>query len=83
MSKHSVVCTLLTLILILLGLQLLLLRVHPLPADYDFADNFTSDVDASVDKGSHSNFTAQQYGPDSIFDNLTEDNGNTAVVDPV
>ncbi|MDI6905823.1 MAG: hypothetical protein QMD13_10175, partial [Candidatus Bathyarchaeia archaeon] len=38
----------------------------------DFVDNNTSDVDSSADKGIHSNFTAQQYGPDDIFDTLTE-----------
>jgi len=40
---------------------------------YDFVDNNTSDVDSSADKGTHSNFTAQQYGPDSIYDTLTEE----------
>ncbi len=40
----------------------------------DFVDNNTSDVDSSVDKGAHGNFTAQQYGPDSINDTLTEEN---------
>jgi hypothetical protein len=39
---------------------------------YDFVDNNTSDVDSSADRGTHSNFTAQQYGPDSIYDTLTE-----------
>ncbi len=34
----------------------------------------TSDVDSSADKGTHSNFTAQQYGPDLIGDTLTEEN---------
>ena len=38
----------------------------------DFVDIDTSDVDSSADKGTHSNFTAQQYGPDSIYDTLTE-----------
>jgi hypothetical protein len=40
----------------------------------DFVDNNTSNVDSSVDKGTHSNFTAQHYGPDSIYDILTEEN---------
>lgn len=40
----------------------------------DYVDNNTSDVDSSADKGTHSNFTAQQYGPDSILDTLTEEN---------
>jgi hypothetical protein len=31
-----------------------------------------SDVDSSADKGTHSNFTAQKYGPDSVYDTLTE-----------
>jgi len=42
----------------------------------DYVDNNTSNMDNSMDKGTHSNFTAQQYGPDSINDTLTE--GNTA-----
>jgi len=42
---------------------------------YDFVDNNTSDVDNSTDNGTHSNFSAQQYGPDSVNDTLTE--GNT------
>lgn len=37
----------------------------------DYVD-LLSDVDAVPDKGVHSNFTAQQYGPDGIFDTLTE-----------
>ena len=43
---------------------------------YDFVDNI-SDVDNSTDIGTHSNFTAQQYGPDLINDTLTE--GNTTI----
>ncbi len=43
-----------------------------------FVDNNTSDMDSSVDKGTHSNFTAEQYGPNSIYDTLTEaDTGGT------
>jgi hypothetical protein len=38
----------------------------------DFIDSASSDVDFSVDKGTHSNFTAQQYCPDSIYDTLME-----------
>ena len=49
----------------------------PVPT-YDFVDNNTSDVDSSADKGTHSNFTAQQYGPDSIYDTLTEENTDGA-----
>ena len=40
----------------------------------DFVDNNTSDVDSSPDKGTQSNFTAQQSAPDSIYDTLTEVN---------
>jgi serine protease len=40
---------------------------------YDYVDNSVSDVDASADKGTHSNFAAQQYGPDLINDTLTEE----------
>jgi len=40
----------------------------------DFVDNNTSDVDNSTDKGTHSNFTAQKYGPDLVNDTLTEEN---------
>ena len=40
----------------------------------DFVDNNTSDVGSPTDIGTHSNFTAQQYGPDSIYDALTEEN---------
>ena len=39
----------------------------------DYVDNNTSNVDSSADKGTHGNFSAQQYGPDSIFDILTEE----------
>ena len=37
----------------------------------DYVDNDISDVDSSPDKGTHSNFAAQQNA-DSIFDTLTE-----------
>jgi hypothetical protein len=37
----------------------------------DYVDNDTSDVDSSADKGSHSNFPAQQ-ALDGAFDTLTE-----------
>jgi len=49
----------------------------------DYVDNNTSDVDNSTDRGTHSNFTAQQYGPDSINDTLTEENtgGNSEWID--
>jgi hypothetical protein len=42
--------------------------------DPDFVDINTSDVDSSPDKGTQSNFTAQQSPPDSIYDTLTEVN---------
>jgi hypothetical protein len=42
-----------------------------LPAT-DYVDINTTDVDSSPNKGTQSNFPAQQYGPDSINDNLTE-----------
>ena len=40
----------------------------------DFIDNNIANVDSSPDIGTHSNFTAQQYGPDLINDVLTEGN---------
>ena len=43
----------------------------------DFVDNNTSDVDSSAGKGTHSNFPAQQAGPDGVVDTLLE--SNTAV----
>ncbi|UCD40189.1 MAG: hypothetical protein JSV87_01175, partial [Candidatus Bathyarchaeota archaeon] len=43
----------------------------------DYVDNDTSNVDSIADKGTHSNFTAQQYGPDLINDTLTEENTGT------
>jgi len=42
-------------------------------AEYDYVTR-TSNVDGVADKGTHGNFTAEQYGPDSIFDTLTEAN---------
>ncbi len=38
----------------------------------NYVDIDTSNVDNSADKGTHGNFSAQQYGPDSILDSLTE-----------
>lgn len=38
----------------------------------DFVDNAVSDVDGSPNRGTDNNFTAQQYGPDGIYDTLTE-----------
>jgi len=40
----------------------------------DYVDSDTSDVDNSTDIGTHSNFTAQKYGPDSVNDTLSEEN---------
>jgi hypothetical protein len=43
------------------------------PQDLYYVDNANLNV-----KGTHSNFTAQQYGPDSVYDTLTEAaNGTT------
>jgi len=48
----------------------------------NYVDNNTSDVDFSADKGTHSNFPAQQAGPDSICDTLTEENtSNSTLLD--
>jgi len=48
----------------------------------DYVDNNTSNVDSITDKGAHSNFTAQQYAPDSVYDTLTEEDtsGETGVL---
>lgn len=40
----------------------------------DYVDNNIADEDSSGDKGTHSDFPAQQAGPDSIYDTLTEEN---------
>jgi hypothetical protein len=37
-----------------------------------YVDNNVSNVDSTIGIGSHSNFAAQQSGPDSIYDTLTE-----------
>lgn len=44
----------------------------------DAVDNNSSNVDGLGNKGAHSNFTAMQYGPDSIYDTLTETGSGTA-----
>lgn len=49
-------------------------KVSVTPPIYDFVDINTGDVDSIPDKGTHSNFLAQQAGPDSIYDTLTEEN---------
>jgi len=40
---------------------------------FDYVDNSNSNVDSSPEEGTHSNFTAQQYGPDLLYDTLTEE----------
>ena len=45
----------------------------------DYVDNNDSDVDSSADKGSQSNFAAQQSAPDSIYDTLTEVNAGSSL----
>ena len=51
----------------------------------DFVDDNTSNVDSSADKGTHSNFSAQKTGPDSIYDTMIEENtastSNTTLID--
>ncbi len=44
----------------------------------DFIDNNTSDIDSSLSKGVHSNFAAQQAGPDMIYDTLMEEDTDIA-----
>lgn len=41
-----------------------------------YVDDSTSNVDSSADKGTHSNFTAQQAGPDSDYDTIKEENAS-------
>jgi len=50
---------------------------------YFYVDNNTSNMDSNPEKGTHSNFTSQQYGPDSIYDMLIEENtgGKVALED--
>jgi hypothetical protein len=50
---------------------------------YYYVENNTSDVDSNLDKGSHANFTAQQYGPDSVYDTLAEEAAAEAIEDYV
>ena len=45
---------------------------------YDYVGNI-SNIDSSSDKGTHSNFTEQTYGPDSTYDTLTEADTNGAI----
>ncbi len=84
MNRQTKTSLLLVMLLIIFGIQLLLSYVHALPVleKYDYGDNNTSDVDASDDKGAHSNFTGQQYGPDGMYDTLTEvDSGGNVTLD--
>lgn len=46
-----------------------------------YVDNNNSDIDSNMDKGTHSNFSAQQFGPDSVIDNLVEENVATSSVE--
>ena len=47
--------------------------------DADYVDINDSDVDSSADKGTQSNFAAQQSAPDSIYNTLTEVNAGGGV----
>ena len=40
----------------------------------DFVDSNSSNVDSLPNEGTQSNFTAQRYGPDAVYDALTEKN---------
>ena len=65
------------LLLLLVSQAVILPGIKPVRGDIfidieDPVDNDTSDVDTSPDLGSSSNFTAQQYGPDSDYDLLSE-----------
>lgn len=47
-----------------------------------FREGFVDYVDDAIDVvGTHGNFTAQQYGPDSVYDTLTEQTTGTVAVD--
>jgi len=46
------------------------------PQDFYYVDNANLNV-----IGTHSNFTAQQYGPDGIYDILTEETTGTVTID--
>ena len=51
-----------------------LLSYSNLTEEKHYVDNGDSDVDGSTSKGTHSNFSYQQAGPDSVVDTLTEEN---------
>ncbi|HTY75841.1 MAG TPA: hypothetical protein VMD05_09790 [Candidatus Nanoarchaeia archaeon] len=46
-----------------------------------YVNNSNSKVDGLSDVGTHSNFTAQQYGPDNVYDAVTE--ANSAVTNQI
>ena len=48
-------------------------------SNINYVDSSLSNVDSSYDKGSHSAFAAQKYGPDDICDTLTEEEIGTVV----
>ncbi len=76
MSKQTKIYFLLMVLFIAISLQSMLSCVHPFSAteEYCYVDNNTSNVDAKADNGAHSSFSAQQYGPDGIFDTVSETN---------
>jgi hypothetical protein len=45
-----------------------------------FVDNNASNVDSSLNRGTHNNFTAMQSGPNSNYDTLTETSGSMTPV---
>jgi hypothetical protein len=47
------------------------------PNTHVYVQSNASNVDLSANKGTESNFTAMQYGPDSTFDTLSEANTGT------
>ena len=70
MIKHKK-CFVLFVLFVLLVAQLSVFELEFVPtvnaADTtDYVDNSTSNVDGVANKGTHSNFTAMQYGPDGI-----------------
>ncbi|MCW4052202.1 MAG: PKD domain-containing protein [Candidatus Bathyarchaeota archaeon] len=63
-----------TMLFFVLLAPFLFLAVVALPLEeFDFVDINTSNVDGVTDIGTHTDFTAQQAGPDSIYDSLTEE----------
>jgi len=74
LHKRKYTLAFLVLLLFLLCIPLLFPALASSDELYDYVDNNTSDVDANPDKGAHSNFTAQKYGPDSFYDTISEEN---------